>query len=239
MRPSSQITGATITLSPEDAAALRESDHDQDAEAGARAVQRALGGSMVDQFQSLQAPPPPAPWWKQFTGAGDMQTAARPYSGPAPANIPPGHWMNWSPQPPTGAIMPATAEFQNQDPKLRKVAVLRATAAELDGSANRLEEFELYPQADGLRRIAQQMRVSARQLARGDDFPDGTSPRNPDESPMPTTSWSDPPRQPQLGANRPSGPGWATAEDAASADHAESAGHAVPQWSPTRPGPPQ
>jgi hypothetical protein len=144
--------------------------------------------------------------------------------------------MNWSPQPPAGAVLRATAEFPNQDPKLRKVAVLRATAAELDGSANRLEEFELYTQADSLRLIAQQMRVSARRIARGGDAFDGSSPPDADQGSTPATSWVDPsPRQPQSEANPPSGPGWATAEDAANADHSESAGHAVPQWSPTRP----
>lgn len=42
------------------------------------------------------------------------------------------------------------------------IRALREAAAQLDGSANRLESLELYAQADALRQLAQQLRIDAR-----------------------------------------------------------------------------
>jgi hypothetical protein len=47
-----------------------------------------------------------------------------------------------------------------------QIGSLRETAAQLDGSANRLETLELYQQADALRNVAQRLRLEARSMAR-------------------------------------------------------------------------
>jgi hypothetical protein len=69
--------------------------------------------------------------------------------GPPVVHQPPVASASWA-SPPAG-------------PPLSAVAVLRQSAAQLDQTANRLEEFELYDQADNLRRAAQQLRLTARQ----------------------------------------------------------------------------
>ena len=51
---------------------------------------------------------------------------------------------------------------------LRKIEALRRTASDLDERSNQLESLELYEQADGMRRLAQTLRLEARRLARSD-----------------------------------------------------------------------
>jgi hypothetical protein len=207
-----------------------------------RALRDSLGGSVVDQFPSLQGGASQtsalhSPWWKQFAGSLEAGVMAPPLSGPQPPS-PPGHWPNWAPQPPLATfILPASSELQTANPALRPVAALRATAMELDASANRLEELDLYGQADAMRELAQQMRVDARRLAPAAETPEaamqwsdpdaGRRPHNFGGQAMPT----DPPRlrqrsnDPPRPARRPrnAGEGRSARPDAGDADRADQA----------------
>ena len=72
------------------------------------------------------------------------------------------------------------------------IRALRDAAAQLDMSANRLESLELYPQADAMRQLAQQMRVDARAWAAGGDPAVGPTPTAPHGEPtraMPQPRW--------------------------------------------------
>jgi hypothetical protein len=126
-----------------------------------RAVQRSLGGSLLEQFDALQ-PAAKTPWWKQFRSTLEAPSVAPP-AGVAPAvkNEPYGRWPRWSVDS-AEPLVPATAESPAGTSET--VAALRATAADLDAAANRLEHLELYQQSDALRELAQRMRVDARQL---------------------------------------------------------------------------
>ena len=72
----------------------------------------------------------------------------------------PGHYA-----PHLQGTSPAAIPAHEAPPSAGAVAALRKAAAQLDGSANRLEEQQLYRQADALRQVAQQLRWDARRLA--------------------------------------------------------------------------
>lgn len=139
-------------------------------QAAALEVQRALGGPLTNQFPNLQPQADSTPWWKQFSGSLDASSAAQ--ANPVPAN--PGStngspqlWPSWwSPAPPR-LVLQATAEAPSPTSPRPQVVALRNTAAELDATANRLEELELYDQSDALRDLAQRMRVEARRRMDG------------------------------------------------------------------------
>jgi len=106
-----------------------------------------------------QAPRPPAPGgtWPGFRGPQPFpqeqpRLAAPPRLAPQPVvpgpGGPEGHHFRSILRPGPGAGKP--------------VALLRMTASELDRAANRLEWDNLYPQADSLRKLAQELRLEAR-----------------------------------------------------------------------------
>jgi hypothetical protein len=109
-----------------------------------RQLQKALGGSQVDQFPSLRS------------------------DGFSPLS-----------QPGRESRQPRSSERD-------VIRALRDAATQLDATANRLEQLDLYRQADGLRHQAQQLRIDARGLS-GD----------PQTTPTPSvplpTSWSEGP----------------------------------------------
>jgi hypothetical protein len=137
------------------------------------------------------APPSPlphyAPWPKTAHAAIPMEwaprgpatvpmvapapTAPSPYAPPIYAPLPQGppRVALASPYPPAQAaatgVVPAMAEPPAAPGPASPLRVLRSTASHLDETANRLEEMELYEQADALREVAQKLRVDARSLA--------------------------------------------------------------------------
>ena len=98
-----------------------------------------------------------------------------------------GMWPNWSSDF-NRRVTPAVA--MAPDDRLRtQINSLRETAAQLDGSANRLETLELYQQADVLRNVAQRLRMEARSMNNSGSTLTPAETRRPDEMP------NDPPRQ--------------------------------------------
>jgi hypothetical protein len=125
--------------------------------AAALDVQRALGGPIANQFPQLQPAPGGAPWWKQFNGSLVAGT-------PAPAATPTSQWPTWwTPAQPRDVVTAAAEAPTAAPPAVPQIAALRQTAAELEVTANRLEEIELYRQADALRELAQRLRADARE----------------------------------------------------------------------------
>lgn len=125
--------------------------------AAALEVQRALGGPLANQFPQLQAAPEGTPWWKQFRGSLDVET-------PFPAITAGSPWPTWwTPARPREVVTAAAEAPAYMPPAAAQIAVLRRTAAELEVTANRLEEIELYRQADALRELAQRLRADARE----------------------------------------------------------------------------
>jgi hypothetical protein len=118
-----------------------------------REVQRSLGGPAVDQFPSLQP-----------MAAQPLVPSAAPAARPT-RDAPPGVWPNWSSVAPA-RVTPAVAQ-RPDDRTQTQVNSLRETAAQLDGSANRLESLDLYEQADALRNVAQRLRMEARSMVAG------------------------------------------------------------------------
>jgi hypothetical protein len=100
-------------------------------------IQRDLGGSAVEQFPSLR---------------GEPRGAKPPAAGAREAGV--------QEAPPWGG--PPAAEQDR-----RKVEALREAASQLDVTANRLEQLELYDSADALREQAQRLRVDARGMVEG------------------------------------------------------------------------
>jgi hypothetical protein len=122
-------------------------------------IQRALGGSIVKEFPSLA----PAP----ADGA--------PMPGPwtPPVDVAP----RVDPSPPVrDAVRPSPG-------RRPQASALRSAAAVLDATANRLEEAELFEQADAVRDQAQQLRLDARRLIEQTESFDGAAP------PWPTPAW--------------------------------------------------
>jgi hypothetical protein len=102
----------------------------------------------------------------------EVREIQRSLGGPAVDQFPslrpaqPGMWPNWSSEI-DRRVSPAVA--MASDDRLRtQINSLRETAAQLDGSANRLETLELYQQADALRNVAQRLRMEARSMCRGE-----------------------------------------------------------------------
>jgi hypothetical protein len=102
----------------------------------------------------------------------EVREIQRTLGGPAVDQFPSlqpieqGMWPNWS-STPYRAVTPAVA--MATDDRLRtQINSLRETAAQLDGSANRLEALELYQQADALRNVAQRLRMEARSMGRSE-----------------------------------------------------------------------
>jgi hypothetical protein len=130
-----------------------------------RAIQRSMGGSLLEQFNELQPALGGAPWWKPFRSPQAQPERHAPiWPDPSAANARPGMWPNWSSPAAEPNVRPASAEAPAKHPPAPVVA-LRTTAAELDEAANRLEELELYPHSDALRELAQRFRIDARRAA--------------------------------------------------------------------------
>lgn len=127
-------------------------------------IQRALGGPAIDQFQELR---PAAPALEEGRGRGPKNAdpaAAMPLR-PTPS-APPGAWGNWTTSPGPWS----TSSTMATPPDRRAVAqaaALREAAAQLDGSANRLETLALYQQADAMRTLAQRLRLGSREMIGG------------------------------------------------------------------------
>jgi hypothetical protein len=187
-----------------------------------REVQEALGGPVTNQFPQLQAAPETTPWWKQFSGT--LEAGAPPV---ATASDHP--WPTWWTPARPRTVVTAVAESSPTAPAMTpQLAGLRRTAAELEMIANRLEEFELYRQADALRELAQRFRADAREgLAqrRGEPHPHDADPEGMDE-PGHTG------HEPADGAFHPYPPtgaeygGSVSHDSAASHEHDEASGHA-------------
>jgi hypothetical protein len=139
------------------------------ATAAALEVQRALGGPLTNQFQQLQPGPSGVPWFKQFSGSLDATTPQPP--APTTGDPWPSWWTPARPRGSAGAVVAAVAETPaTTPPGALQIAALRRTAVDLEATANRLEEIELYQSADALREFAQRLRADARtRLARSRD----------------------------------------------------------------------
>jgi hypothetical protein len=160
-------------------------------------IQRRLGGPLANQFPNMQAAAQAAsPWWRQFRGSLEIAPAPTPgWSAAAPANVPAGVWPNWSlPSPPSG-VLPALAESPAGARPASPMIALRAVAVELDGAANRLEEFELYRQADELRQLAQRLRQDARGMAAERDAANAGPPEAAADGPVRPRSMAPPRRE--------------------------------------------
>lgn len=158
-------------------------------------LQQARGGSIVPESwgdpaahgtaPSLEASGPPPEWSPHrpveaaAEGSASGAAAIRRPPGPPPlplATSPDGRWLPPLHEAPLPPLPGAQA------------TVLRETAIQLDAAANRLEAFDLYEQADGLRAAAQRLRRTAREFRERElqhrpappPF-DGASPAPPDE----------------------------------------------------------
>jgi hypothetical protein len=156
----------TTTASPDGPADATATDQ---ASAAALEVQRALGGPLTNQFPQLQRAPSGLPWWKQFSGS--LEAAPPPPTMPTAGSAWPSWWTPARPHTSAGTVVAAIAETPAATPPGGvQIAALRRTAADLEVTANRLEEIELYQQADALREFAQRLRADARtRLARTRD----------------------------------------------------------------------
>lgn len=153
-------------IRPQPVPQLQEQDTDsRDLPLQIRAIQRSMGGSLVEQFNELHPAPDGAPWWKPFRSPQAQPERNAPnWPDSRAESAPPGMWPNWSSSTAGPIVRPASAETSAKHPPA-PVAALRITAAELDEAANRLEELELYPHADALRNLAQRFRIDARRAA--------------------------------------------------------------------------
>lgn len=138
---SGEATPATPSAEAPSAAVRREIEK----------IQQSLGGSIVNQFPAL------AP-------AADQAKAPPAVNLPLPVAGPPSPWPAKAPlsidQPTPFSAAPLSG-FVRLRPN---VVVLRTVATELDAVADRLEQAELYRQADAVRAQAQRLRVDARGL---------------------------------------------------------------------------
>ena len=71
-------------------------------------------------------------------------------------------------KPPAAADLRRAAGGRSEREQRAAVEALREASEQLDMSANRLERFDLYEQADGLRAQAQRLRLEARRLSGGE-----------------------------------------------------------------------
>ena len=133
-----------------------------------RKIQQQLGGPMVDKFPELRPTQGVAPWWQNFNSQPGVNAAPTPVAPPAELVekfATPAVWPTWSAQRPA-RVQPATAVASDQEDR-KRVHALRESAAQLEVAANRLEDLEMYRQADALRTMAQRLRVDARSLLGG------------------------------------------------------------------------
>jgi hypothetical protein len=177
------LSGTLRQLARADEPAGGESDAPSELPEHLKALQQHLGGSVVEQFDSLRPDPVAAPaWWRQFRGSLDAHgVTGRPahsgslgtptwgatWSGTMNATISP-EVVPAAAQAPVAvqAYAPSTSGVAPQAPTAvdpsHAVTALREVAARLDLAANRLERLELYSQADTLREHARELRQDAR-----------------------------------------------------------------------------
>lgn len=224
--PASSATDASVDATVTDALPAEATDQ---MPAAALEVQQALGGPIANQFPQLQAPPDPSPWWRQFSGSPEV-------GAPSVATTTENPWPTWwtpaRPRTVVKALAEAPTTVASHSPQ---VAALRRTAAELELTANRLEEIELYRQADALREFAQRFRVDARAAVarlRGAQRPGAAGPEG-----LPMSGNSG--RRPNVGVPLPSSAaeaeyGGAVSHDSAASheqEEASGAGHAADERS--------
>jgi hypothetical protein len=101
------------------------------------------------------SPPTPTP---AFAPAPYFPSAQGPVRAPAASPYP-------LAQAAATGVLSATAQPPAAPDPASPLRVLRSTASHLDETAHRLEEMELYEQADSLREVAQKLRVDARSMA--------------------------------------------------------------------------
>jgi hypothetical protein len=147
------------------------------------AVRESLGGSVIRDFPSLGGEGPErTPWWQQFRGSLEPPAAAEPplddpRAGTPEAALRRGWGITLAP----AEVVPAAAMEAPPASEI-PVATLRSAAEGLDHSANRLEELQLYEQADDMRELAQKLRVDARRLAAGGEPIPHADSQDPDDS---------------------------------------------------------
>jgi hypothetical protein len=156
-----------------------------------RAIQRSMGGSLLERFDELHRPGTRAMVEAIQHAARQPEQRTPIWPDPSAENAPPGMWPNWSSPAAPATVVRATAEAPAVRPSA-PIAALRAAAAELDNAANRLEELELYSQSDALRELAQRFRIDARRLTPAGDsplhlgsFPSRSRRRGPTRLPLP------------------------------------------------------
>jgi hypothetical protein len=166
----------------------------------------------------------PQPWGE--SDARRVRPAARPWQA---------EWQPGDPrivvQPPAAprVVVQAVAQDPERGPRTQ-IAALRGTAADLEATANRLEEVELYQQADALRALAQRLRGDARQrLARGRGEA-GPSRRAPSTNGPNPPQYVDPPSGPV--PTDPTGP---IPQDRPTPALLSDPPRAAMQWSPPQP----
>lgn len=132
-------------------------------------IQRQLGGSLDQKYDLLQSIPnelKPTPKGQDLLVPADFR----------PTRQAPDHSAGWLPprlqhaphHPIPGHRSPGCPHCHHRvaDDLLTQgqpIKLLRETACELDGAANRLERANLYDQADALRDLAQKLRLTARE----------------------------------------------------------------------------
>lgn len=140
-----------------------------------RQVQQALGGPAVDSFPQLRPlpgrPMPPDAGGSWITASDAPQPGL--YNGPAPTPADPRAPHRVEPDP--------YRPRRDVDPRSRgQATTMREAASRLDQTANQLESLDLYEEADGVRALAQRLRLRARALL-------GTpTPAQAHETPRPT-----------------------------------------------------
>jgi hypothetical protein len=159
--------GDDLPLEPQlDASAERLGDEQPTPEEVRRDVeriQRALGGSVVEQFPTLRKRPRtgeiPESWQDDPSGPGSPQ---QPWSGFRPRVEPTEASLEADPE---RRRVEERRRAEERRTQARRVAELRRIAGDADDAANRMESLELYEEADGLRQVAQRLRLRARSLA--------------------------------------------------------------------------
>jgi hypothetical protein len=174
------VAGTSPPVAQADEPTKAESANPSELPEHLKALRERLGGSVVDQFDSLRSDSVAAPaWWRQFRGSLDVNgrpatlgsfgtpTWGATWSGstnatigsevvPATAQAP----VAAQPYAPQAYAAPAHAPG-GPDPA-HVITALREVAVRLDTAASRLERLELYSQADSLREQARELRVDAR-----------------------------------------------------------------------------
>jgi hypothetical protein len=168
-----------------------------------REIQKELGGSALEGYSELWGPKAEpgresthddSAWWADD---GPNVTAA-PGNAPRPGAKPPASARDAREQTQSYWYWDSDAKSQQapawEPPEARAVQVLRDAAAQLDVAANKLEQLDLYGQADALRAQAQRLRLDARGMNGG---------LQPTAAPTPAQQVQ-PTQQPVLKPTRPS-----------------------------------